>query len=571
MQYCYQSFLILIFLSSCGSGSSDNSISPEQQINQFTQQVNILNSENNLVKEVKSELGDLYILFEDASSASIKSNLVSFEYIEWNLKLKFSDNTSIDLMAIGSSFTVNTIDNELTNVPLSKEIEVLVPYNGKIIWTANGRNGRSTDISNELIASKGTFKTFIHGLYVDGFTEVTIQYTNIEGYIRATKSINIYPLELTQGPISINVESMGDSTSQRLFLFSHRAGNGPTVIDHYGDIRYYLDESAGGGYGLKQTSRGSLIWALGNTIWEVKLNGEIIWNHQIPDKYGDGDGGIHHDILYMGEDKFLLTVSNTELSTSQDIIILYDASTSSVLKEWDLNDSVPKTDYFIGSDGRAQTFNDWFHVNAIEYKEEDNSILVSGQRSGVVNLSWDNELIWFLTDKERFQNESLELTNKILFNQYDEIIAWGQHNIRFDDNNKVYYLFDNGLGRNYENTNKYSRGVKFKINDADLSYQIIETYGEDYVEYHSPIISGIDFNDNGSVLTLFGSIGYQLDYTNNKDWLGGVWKDPQPDYGAALLEHNSDGDLIFNATFSLKRGSGLDPGIYRAGYVDLSK
>ena len=39
MQYCYQSFLILIFLSSCGSGSSDNSISPEQQINQFTQQV----------------------------------------------------------------------------------------------------------------------------------------------------------------------------------------------------------------------------------------------------------------------------------------------------------------------------------------------------------------------------------------------------------------------------------------------------------------------------------------------------------------------------------------------------
>ena len=180
-------------------------------------------------------------------------------------------------------------------------------------------------------------------------------------------------------------------------------------------------------------------------------------------------------------------------------------------------------------------------------------------------------LYGFLTDKERFQNESLELTNKILFNQYDEIIAWGQHNIRFDDNNKVYYLFDNGLGRNYENTNKYSRGVKFKINDADLSYQIIETYGEDYVEYHSPIISGIDFNDNGSVLTLFGSIGYQLDYTNNKDWLGGVWKDPQPDYGAALLEHNSDGDLIFNATFSLKRGSGLDPGIYRAGYVDLSK
>ena len=76
----------------------------------------------------------------------------------------------------------------------------------------------------------------------------------------------------------------------------------------------------------------------------------------------------------------------------------------------------------------------------------------------------------------------MELTNKILFNQHDEIITWGQHNIRFDDINKVHYLFDNGLGRNYVNTDKYSRGVKFKINEADLSYQIIETYGEDYDE-----------------------------------------------------------------------------------------
>ena len=72
------------------------------------------------------------------------------------------------------------------------------------------------------------------------------------------------------------------------------------------------------------------------------------------------------------------------------------------------------------------------------------------------------------------------------------------------------------------------------------------------------------------MLTLFGSIGYQLDYVNNKDWVGQVWKNPQPDYGAALIEYNDKNELIFNAQISLKRGNGLDPGIYRAVYVDLT-
>ena len=131
-------------------------------------------------------------------------------------------------------------------------------------------------------------------------------------------------------------------------------------------------------------------------------------------------------------------------------------------------------------------------------------------------------------------------------------------------------MFDNGLGRDYSNVNKYSRGVKFSINQDDLSYEIINTYGENFIDYHSPIISGIDFNQTGSVLTLFGSIGYQLDYVNNKDWVGQVWKNPQPDYGAALIEYNDKNELIFNAQISLKRGNGLDPGIYRAVYVDLT-
>ena len=569
MKYYYQFFLILVLLSSCGS---DNSLSPEELITNFKQQARSINSENNLVKEIKLEYGDLSLIFEDSTTVSINSDLVSYELLDWNVKLNFFDNSLIELMSIGTNFQINQINDDSTNVPLSKEIEIQIPYAGLVSWTTLGRNGISSNISSkDILVTKGNFKTFIHGLYIDGQTEVNIEYKNIYGYTRFIRTINVNPSDfsISENQISIHIESMGDENIQRLFLFANRAGKGPTIIDHFGDIRYYLDENAAGGYGLKQTSKGTLLWAIDDTIMEVKLNGEILWNHQIPEKYGSGSG-IHHDIVDIGEDQFFLSVSNNELSTIEDIIILYDARSSSVLKEWNLNESVPKTDYFIGSDGRAQTFNDWFHVNAIDYVEGDNSILISGQRSGVVKVSWDNKLEWFLTDYKRFEDKPIDITNKILYNQHNEVITWGQHNIRYDSLNDIYYLFDNGLGRDYSNVNKYSRGVKFSINQDDLSYEIINTYGENFIDYHSPIISGIDFNQTGSVLTLFGSIGYQLDYVNNKDWVGQVWKNPQPDYGAALIEYNDKNELIFNAQISLKRGNGLDPGIYRAVYVDLT-
>ena len=195
---------------------------------------------------------------------------------------------------------------------------------------------------------------------------------------------------------------------------------------------------------------------------------------------------------------------------------------------------------------------------------DDNSLLISGQRSAVVKVSWENDLQWILTDPVRFQNQ-----DKILLNQQNEIITWGQHNIRFDPSNNNYYLFDNGLGRNYSNDLKFSRGVKFNINEDDFTYDILNTYGQNYPEYHSPIISGIDFDKQNNVIVLFGSIGYELNYVNNKDWIGNVFKTPVPEYGAVIQEYNENGELKLEIKVSGIRGdinnpsSLRDVGIYR--------
>ena len=133
-------------------------------------------------------------------------------------------------------------------------------------------------------------------------------------------------------------------------------------------------------------------------------------------------------------------------------------------------------------------------------------------------------------------------------------------------------MFDNGRGRNYRQN--FSRGVKFVVDESNYTYEVINT-GEEYPELHSPIISGIDYNNEGFVLVNDLSV---MKWNMSAVLIGGgdIWKDPQPDHGAVLLEYDSNGDLTLDMRFSAtypegSRNEGKDPGIYRVRYGDLSQ
>ena len=559
------------------SCSNDDALSDLDKIETYKASLKTLFTPDNLIVSTSTSENYITVAFEDGGDVAMESELVSIAEGYWNLEFVFFDNSILNIGFVSDDLPLDyENDNSLT--PLSKNFQIDLPFDGVITWKTEGRNGASSDISSrEIQATAGINSFTIHGLYIDGFTEVLINYKNSKNNVRYSKNFTLTSNDFLSSidPINISTTFNLNSDNQRFILFAHRSGSGPLVIDQFGDIRYYLNITPTvldrPFYGLKQTSNGSLIWANINKINEYGLNGSLITDHNIPDKYGV----IHHDIVKYDEGIYLLTVNNNELTTIEDIIILYDANTGTTIKEWDLNISVPKTDFFIGNDGFTDTWNDWFHVNAIEYVDSDQTLLISGQRSGVVKVSWDNELIWFLTDDKRFTNEPESMQDKILFNQFNEVITWGQHNIRYDEINEDYYLFDNGLGRNYEHVELFSRGVKFKVDENNFTYEILDSYGEEFPEHHSPIISGIDFSQEGNTLNLFGSIGYELTYTNNKDWLGRIWKDPQPNYGAVIQEYDANGDLILEfqissfVTDTNHRFYNRDPGIYRASYFNF--
>jgi hypothetical protein len=256
-----------------------------------------------------------------------------------------------------------------------------------------------------------------------------------------------------------------------------------------------------------------------------------------------------------------LTVDNQELNSKEDVIVLMDRDLGQVIKVWDLNESIPRNYELI-----RDTI-DWLHVNAVDMDERDRGLLISGQRRGVFKVSWDNQLVWIASDPKGFNYPHTEF---LLETDQDDIF-WGQHDIQIDEENDVYFVFDNGLGRNYSNSETYSRGVKFTVDQNSMKLSVLKSYGRDHPEYFSPIISGIHYSNDGKVLINFGSIGYQFNYQDNTDIRGGSIKKDNPAYGAVWLEYNRLGQVTLHMRFSGFEEPRFDKGIYRARYIDIFK
>ncbi len=564
--YSFYALLCLVLGCDRTSGLTD-----AQQISLFITAVEQDSSEDNLVTSLEEVDYSLSVTFENGASHIIPSRLATYQENPLDIDIFFTDGRQTKLQALNSDFQLGFTENGSVNVPLSKLCFIDIPFRGYVQWTALGRNGKDSDIvSSNLEFEKGFKEFYVHGLYVEGVTLVEISYFNRFGFLRYTQIFDLMSDPISENLKEVDIEStiFDDTVSNRLFLSQHRSSNYPFIIDQFGDIRWTINEMVGG-WGLQQTNDGDIIAARELQIIKTSLSGKVD-RFEIPAEYGS----IHHDIIAMpNPDQYLLTVDSPDGLTVEDYLILFDAESLAVIKEWDLKKSVPRMPLLIDDE------EDWFHVNAISFDKRDQTILISGQRSAVVKISWNNELVWILTDPARLEGvntgtidiEGGKSINEVFLTDFDgDIITWGQHDIRINPTNDTYYLFDNGLGRYYSNQITFSRGVNFSIDIDNNRFNILETFGENRPEFYSPIISSIDFNASGSVLVNFGSIGYQFNYISNINWHTPVWKIEYPGYGAAWIEYDQFGAVITEILFSNPDENNRDPGIYRARYASLS-
>jgi arylsulfate sulfotransferase len=186
-------------------------------------------------------------------------------------------------------------------------------------------------------------------------------------------------------------------------------------------------------------------------------------------------------------------------------------------KEWSVGDLVGIDRIGYGALGVATEGVDWLHTNAVAYRLEDDSFIVSVRhQDAVIKFSRETgELTWILGPHENWPVEY----QPYLLNPTGSPFRWQYHEhapMWTDAGSLV--LFDNGNNRTspfdgltpIPAEQSFSRAVEFNINDANMHVRQLWEYGENVTEQvYSHFISDADAQPiTGNVMITFGGTSY---------------------------------------------------------------
>ncbi|MEO1020963.1 MAG: aryl-sulfate sulfotransferase [Bacteroidota bacterium] len=291
-------------------------------------------------------------------------------------------------------------------------------------------------------------------------------------------------------------------TPQRAFMF-----------DESGDIRWYLDFSShpalnGLFYdnGIERLQNGNLYFGDRTTrkIYEINMLGEVLNTWDMPGYV------FHHEVTEKPDGNFIALVSELGAPTVEDIVIEIDRQANRIVQTWDLKESLQQDRTTLTSDTR-----DWIHVNAVEYSEQDDCIILSGRTQGVIKLTRDNQVVWILGSHRGWRQsgrgeelgpyllqpldaQGMEIDDDRVKNGDDPHPDfewnWYQHAPQImPDGNLI--LFDNGDNRHFSGSGQYSRAVEYAIDEENNTVQQVWSYGKERgLGTYSRIVSDVDYD-----------------------------------------------------------------------------
>ena len=141
-------------------------------------------------------------------------------------------------------------------------------------------------------------------------------------------------------------------------------------------------------YGLQILRNGNIGFGLAeqSKVAEYTMLGQFVNEWSVLPEFTN----IHHDVFEKENGNFLVTADKVGIDTIEDFIIELDRGTGAIVNTWDLRQILPRRSTLIHDD------RDWFHINAVIHDRRDDTIIVSGQRQGVVKITANNQLRWIL-------------------------------------------------------------------------------------------------------------------------------------------------------------------------------
>ena len=295
--------------------------------------------------------------------------------------------------------------NPSGNVPLSASVNMwLVERPESVTVTVKDIDEGASDFEVTYDTSDKYDWTAIPilGLFPDHENTVVLKALDSEGEVIQEKEYKIQTEALPENFPTVELEGAIDSgwtIVNWLFTPRERAEMSMIAVDELGRIRWYTDFVFPAAFpltlheGYLYTSDGA------ENLYKFDMMGFEKGKWDVSEH---GFTEIHHEIAIKDDGNIILGVSKIDDPWIEDRVIEINPENNQLRGTWDLKNNFPDVcDLFVdapiteGDDPSGMT-NDPVHNNAIWYSEEDDSLIISSQRSGVAKLTHSGYLKWFL-------------------------------------------------------------------------------------------------------------------------------------------------------------------------------
>ena len=400
----------------------------------------------------------------------------------------------------------------------------------------------------------------VYGLYAAQENEVeivAITHSGDESRHTLVVQTDMLPDDISDVIVEVSdAEKMTDGLT--FFDCPHVNGNYFLAIDASGDIRWYLsDKSFNGSVMLTHLKNGNMLIGSGEAIpdsynnlykvFEITPLGQYINEYNVY--------GIHHDIREESNGNLIFAASMEGSESQNDYIVEIDRETGEMLRDWNLREIIPMTEYDTQPPYTGGLSN-WIHNNAVWYIEKEDAFIISGRHQNMV-MKFDaktGEIRWILSKTVGELNEKLR---PYLLSPLNENFEYpmSQHAAMAAPDGSI-LVFDN---RNFDSVDTegnliqdklYSRAVKYVVDEENMTIEEVWEYGKETEgELYSSFVSDVDYLGENHYLIDFGGM-YKAEDGSNYDHIYTAADIKNASIRNSVVVEILNDEVIFKATLT---------------------
>lgn len=371
------------------------------------------------------------------------------------------------------------IRNPYWNSPLTGLLIFNTNNKCKVRYTVKGKEGM--DDFTACDEAYGTrHRTPVVALYADYTNIIDVELLDASDNILGKRTIKIVTDKLPADKVDLIDKLNGKDKAGYNFLYVTGGKAGSYVIDRYGEIRHYF-KKVSQPYGAFVLDDGRVLFPERHMRRPNRGNNHSVIAHEM-DMLGrtfktyKHEKGYHHwGTVERRTGNILVTTSSMSDGYMENVVDEIDRETGKVLR------SISANELF---DDTYVTRYDWAHINAIEYMEKDDALLMCMRNIHTVAKAdmKTKKLKWIIANPE-FYKET-EQADKVLKPVGNVEWFFQQHGakILYDNGNGILRIaiFDNHVINRrpveYFDGKKESYVCIYEVNENDFTVKMIKRY-----------------------------------------------------------------------------------------------